>query len=63
MERVWQPLHVITLATAMERYDLSEAELARAELLLAGKERRLISGLTGYYTADIEQVLAWREAA
>ncbi len=50
-------LEVVTLIIAQARYGLSVAQARLVEDLLHGKQRRLVSGLTGYYVQDIEAAI------
>jgi len=52
-----QALTVITLVDAQARYELTPDEVRFVELLLAGKERTLANGLTGYFVTDVEAAI------
>ncbi len=57
------PMQVITLYEATRRYQLDAVQVARLEIRLAGRERRLADGRIGYYLTDIEAALTPLQAA
>ena len=59
-----QPMFVMTLDQAVERYGLDSGDTARLAEQLDGLERTLADGRIGYIASDIERALRWvRRAA
>ncbi len=54
----WTGLVVTTLAAAAAQYQLTDAEQEALARLLAGAERRLADGRTGYFTTDVAAAIA-----
>ena len=57
------PMRVMTLYEATMRFQLDPVQVARLEIRLAGRERRLADGRIGYYFSDIRGVLTLSKAA
>ncbi len=57
------PMRVLTLYEATMRFQLDPVQIARLEIRLSGRERRLADGRIGYYFSDIRGVLTISKVA